>query len=288
MSGVCWQDHYLAPLAIRRMAAWNLAAPILLATSVMGMVLRVDRPDGGRAVLKCLSESGRRFEGAAASVLAAFDGRGAVRLLGSADDAVLIEHCMGGRLSDAPNGSADAVAVPVIIDVLRSLHAVRADPPARIPSLAQRCAALGRGLDQSADPEARALLMHARNISAHLLATSGETRLLHGDIHHGNIMQAARAGGDAWVSIDPQAVTGERAYEVANVFGNPSDRREIVLEPGRPGRLADRFAGELGLDRDRALGWAFAHSCIAAAWDMEDGHDPAPRLETATAIAAFL
>ncbi len=270
------------------MTAWGLTEPVLLAATRMGMVLRVRCPDGAGVVLKCLSETGRREEGAAAAALTAFDGFGAVRVLRSADDALLMEYCTGGPLHEASEGQTDASALPVICDVVKRLHRQTAPPPEGIPALARRCRALSRGLGIADDARTRALLAKAMRLVDDLLEDPREPQLLHGDLHHENILRTRRGGSDIWLAIDPQPMLGDAAYEVANIFGNPLGQTKLVLDPARPARLADCFSGELGLDRTRVLRWAFVHSCISAAWSLEVGDDPTLRLAIADTIAGHL
>lgn len=283
-----WQDSPLAPQARSRMKAWDLTEPVLLATTRMGMVLQVRCPDGAGAVLKCLSRTGRREEGTAAAALAAFDGFGAVRVLQSAGDALLMEYCTGEPLHEAPEGETDAAALPVIRDVVKRLHRRTAPPPQGIPALASRCRALSRGLGIARDTRTRALLARAMRLADELLEDPGEPQLLHGDLHHENILRTRRGGSDIWLAIDPQPMLGDAAYEVANIFGNPLGQTKLVLDPARPARLADRFSGDLGLERTRVLRWAFVHSCISAAWSLEVGDDPSLRLAIADTVAAHL
>lgn len=283
-----WHDSPLAPRIRGCMAAWDLGQPQLIATTRMGAVLRVRCGDGRAAVLKCLSATGLQNEARAAAVLDAFDGQGAARLLAANDVALLIEYCPGPQLDRAPGGISDAVAIPVICAIVKRLHRSAVTPPPDLPDLAQRCAALGRGLRCARDSQARLLLGRAMEISADLLASAPPPRLLHGDLHHENILMARRDGADLWVAIDPQGIMGDPAYEVANIFGNPRDHPDIVLAPGRCARLADHFAAALRYDRSRLLAWAFVHSCISAAWSLEDGDDPAFRLRVADSIAPHL
>jgi streptomycin 6-kinase len=65
--------------------------------------------------------------------------------------------------------------------------------------------------------------------------------------------------------IDPKPLTGEREYSLAPIirsfeFGH--SRAEVV------GRL-DRLSDELGLDRERARGWAVAQT---VAWSFESDY----------------
>ena len=89
--------------------------------------------------------------------------------------------------------------------------------------------------------------------------------LLHGDLHHENIISAVR---DPWLAIDPKGVVGEAEYEVGAFL-----RNRLFLGP-RPERLlarrVDQFVEELGFDRERVLGWSLAQAVLAACWSFED------------------
>ena len=248
----------------------------------MALVLKVTRPDGSPAVLKCLSSVGQSAEGTAPAVLQALGRDGVVEVLRSDEAGHLLEHCAGPQLLHWSGGREDKVAVPVIADVVRRMHSSVRERPEGVPSLAERCLDLDRAVPL-ADDALRAILRQARDVATNLLATE-QPSLLHGDLHHENIMRAERAEGDTWLAIDPQGVWGDPAYEVANVFGNPRDHPEITLEPGRAGSLAAELVGLLSYDPDRLLGWAFVHSCVSAAWSIEDGLDPRYRIAVAEEI----
>lgn len=131
------------------------------------------------------------------------------------------------------------------------------------------------------------MMLKARRMADELLADQ-EPRLLHGDLHHENVLRCDRPGGSTWLAIDPQGVWGDPAYEVANLFGNPRDVPEITLAPNRPARLAWTLSALLGHCPNRMLRWAFVHSCISAAWSIEDAEDPTYRLRVAALIDAEL
>ena len=93
--------------------------------------------------------------------------------------------------------------------------------------------------------------------------------LLHGDLHHWNILRATR---ELWLAIDPKGVVGEPAYEVGALMRN---RLGGVLQGGDPvavvRRRLDILAEALTIDRDRIQGWALAQAILSAWWDIEDG-----------------
>lgn len=253
------------------LAAWGLNAPVLIASTVMADVYRVQRPDGAQAVLKCLTPTGQREESGAADALAAFGGDGAVRLFAARPDALLIEACAPGPLP-----RDDAAAIPILTDVVARLHRSAPHLPGA-PDLTTRCAALAA---HGANP----LIARAQTLGAALLASAPDRRLLHGDLHHDNVLNSDRG----WLAIDPQPVIGERAYDLANLFSNPLDQPDMVLAPQRPRWLAAQLAQALDLDPGRLLAWGFVHACISAAWTMQDGGDPSHRLAVAAAIASCL
>ncbi|MHA1570346.1 MAG: aminoglycoside phosphotransferase family protein, partial [Alphaproteobacteria bacterium] len=104
-----------------------------------------------------------------------------------------------------------------------------------------------------------------------LLASEGEKVPLHGDLHHGNVLDAGPRG---WLAIDPKALLGDRAYDVANLLRNPEPHGALVHNQDRMNRLARFYARRLGLEVQRVLGFAFAHAGLAARWDLEDGDNP--------------
>lgn len=254
--------------------AWELSAPELLAETVMGRIHRVTRGDGSFAVLKVLSAVGQKCEGNAADVLRALGPDAAVEIYEADSEAVLMEHCAGPSLMESPD---DATALPVFADLVRRS---RSAPLAGIETLEERCQALARGSDLAQDERESGLFARGAEVARKLLASAAAPVLLHGDLHHDNVLKAARG----WLMIDPQGLIGERCYEVANIFGNPLRHPELVLDAGRPRRLAQYFARELGFDEERVLAWAFSHNCISAAWLREDGEDPAFRLDVAEMI----
>ena len=112
-----------------------------------------------------------------------------------------------------------------------------------------------------------------------LLASSAGPVLLHGDLHHENILSAAR---QPWLAIDPKGVCGEPAYEVGALLRNPMPR---LLDHPAPARLLarrlDLLAEVLGIDRRRLAAWGYAQAVLSAWWSLEDhgrGWEPALRV----------
>jgi streptomycin 6-kinase len=112
------------------------------------------------------------------------------------------------------------------------------------------------------------LVERAEGIYRELFASAPPPVLLHGDLHHENILSATRA---PYLAIDPKGVAGEPAYEVGPLFYNPQP--EIFHQPNLARvlkRRLDVLAEYLPIDRERLLACAFAHSVLSAAWSVEE------------------
>lgn len=104
-----------------------------------------------------------------------------------------------------------------------------------------------------------------------LLASQAEPVLLHGDLHHHNILRC----GQGWAAIDPQGVIGEPAYETGALMRNPLQR--VLRMPARQlSRRLDLLCELLGHERERLRGWAFSQAVLAACWSHQDGDGDEP------------
>ena len=108
---------------------------------------------------------------------------------------------------------------------------------------------------------------------ARLAASQRRPRLLHGDLHHYNILRDSRRG---WVAIDPKGVIGEIEYELGAGFRNPGQppvyyaAREVVEQRLRI------LSARLDIVPERVLAWAYAQAVLSAIWLVEDGIPVAP------------
>ena len=104
----------------------------------------------------------------------------------------------------------------------------------------------------------------ADRIYTELAASQAEPVLLHGDLHHYNILRA----GERWLAIDPKGLAGEPAFDIGPYLYNRTegvqDLRAHTLR-----RIA-QFSEILGLDRQRLTGWGFALAVLSRLWNFED------------------
>jgi len=202
-----------------------------------------------------------------------FNGHGIVRLLDADPDqgVLLLERLKPGTpLSSLPD---DEQATSIAAQVMRQLwKPAPSEHP--FPTVAKWAAGLRRLREHFAGgcgPFPSALVEVAEARFAELIGSMSEPVLLHGDLHHENILTAER---QPWLALDPKGLVGEPAYEVGALLRNPIPQLLVEPQPERVlARRVYQLAEELGFDRERLLGWGVAQAVLAAWWSYEDhGH----------------
>ena len=94
-----------------------------------------------------------------------------------------------------------------------------------------------------------------------LLADPRDLAVLHGDIHHRNVLDA---GDDRWVAIDPKGLYGERTFDYVNIFRNPEF--EIASDPDRFLTRLHQIKVRAEIDPDRLLSWIAAFCALSIVW----------------------
>jgi streptomycin 6-kinase len=151
--------------------------------------------------------------------------------------------------------------------MMRRLHRPAPDGLV-IEELADRVADFDGYLSRfpGAGPLARDVVEQARELWAELCASAEQRVVLHGDLHHENVLAGER---EAWLAIDPHGVIGDPGYELGAVLYNPFDGDEDVpkLVPAR----VEQFADGLGMPVDRVVAWGFVQAVLSEVWDVEGG-----------------
>jgi streptomycin 6-kinase len=233
------------------------------------------RRDGAALMLKLSHAEEERFGGL---LLVWWDGDGAVRVLDHDGDALLMERAEGSvSLADMARREEDDAASAILCHVAARLHAPRRLPPPALIPLETRFRALFAAAGQGG------LFAETAALASILLANPREIGVLHGDLHHGNVLDAGPRG---FLAIDPKRLHGERGFDFANVFCNPD--AGVALSPGRLARQVGIVAQAAGLERRRLLRWIAAYAGLSAVWHIEDGSDPALALGVAELALAEL
>jgi streptomycin 6-kinase len=229
---------------------------------------------------KTIESDGEALSG---DVLEAFGGRGMVRLCGREPGVLLLERLDPGTpLATVVLNGDDEEATRILARTIAAM--IPGSAPPGVPTAAAWGAAFDWYLASGDCRIPADLVDRARRVYISLCDSQSDVRLLHGDLHHDNILFDTTRG---WVAIDPKGIIGELAYEVGAALRNPHTAPGLYANPAIIERRVDCFTRELHLDRTRVLGWAFSQAVLAAIWTIEDGLGREPR-ETWIALAGTM
>lgn len=221
-------------------------------------------------IVKVVKTAGTEWR--AGELLRLFAGRGLVRVYEYMGGAMLLEQLRpGDLLIELPLRGDDDRATSTLAETIAAMS------PSSCPEWVPTVADWGRSFPSYRDGRDATvpadLVASAERIFFDLCATQRRERLLHGDLHHENVL-FDRARG--WLAIDPKGVRGELEYEIGAALRNPCGRPDLFAHPDVIRRRADLFARTLSIDSARALRWAFAQAVLAAIWQIEDGRPIEP------------
>ncbi len=109
----------------------------------------------------------------------------------------------------------------------------------------------------------------ARGIYEELSVLSKEKFLIHGDLHHENILSAER---EPFLVIDPKGIVGEIGFEISTFLNNHAfwlsddlNLREKIIE------AVFQFSEAFEIEPINLYKWAFAQMVLSIWWTFEDG-----------------
>ena len=95
-----------------------------------------------------------------------------------------------------------------------------------------------------------------------------EAELLHGDLHHMNVLNHA----GRWLITDPQGVLGDPAHECAAMLRNALALIRGNITAGVRRRVA-LLAEITGFEADRIAGWGYAQNVLSCVWSLDSDPD---------------
>ncbi|WEO77536.1 aminoglycoside phosphotransferase family protein [Cryobacterium sp. SO2] len=196
-----------------------------------------------------------------AALLHWWGGRGAAPVLEREDRAILMVRATGPRdLTAMAASGQDAAATEILVRTARDLHN-RPVPTVQDGVVLVPLRDWFRDLLAAAATD-DALLQRAAALAEQLLTatTPADVTVLHGDIHHGNVLDF----GDHWAAIDPKGLIGHRAFDFANILCNPSE--ECALD-----NLEERVAAisrQASLIPQVLANWTVAWCGLSLVWDQ--------------------
>lgn len=272
--GQQWLKHL--PILIEKLTAqWQLEFlhPLPnLTYSFVSLVLL----NGRRAILKLAPRNGNILT--EIKWLTCMEkGVPSVLLMSENDHAFVMEYLEPGiSLKKLVIERKDDQATKIICDVIKNLQAQHRSGCVfkHISEFAKDFEILNHNFDAK-------LLSQAKSWFNQLTSQRHDDVVLHGDLHHDNILSA----DTTWKAIDPHGYMGDPVAEVGAMFKNPLDcyPNHLPLQ-----RIIERrlniMIDELPFDKQKIRAWAFCLTVLSAAWYFED-HQQVSDLVTQVAIA---
>ena len=198
-------------------------------------------------------------------------------------EAVLLEQATGqASLSEMARSGRDDEATAILCDTAARLHAPRPNKPR--PHGLIPLARVFAELEPAAATHGGILSRSLRTAGA-LLGDPRDETVLHGDLHHDNVLDFGARG---WLAIDPKFIVGERAFDFANIFTNPDladPTHPVATLPGRFETRLEQVARHAKVERERLLRWILAWTGLSAAWFLGDD-DPLAGIDLTVAELA--
>lgn len=203
-------------------------------------------------------------------------GQGAARLLAHDETALLLEQAIpGSELAELVRAGRDDEATRQMGHIIEKLcgEAKVGQPTGQpIPAGFKTVEALGNAFERNSRALLTAkipaeMLDRASHLYRELCESQGPRRLLHGDLHHYNVLLDTNRG---WQVIDPKGVVGEMAYETGAMLRNPVELPQFYPDTPVLKNRVEILCRMLGLPEERVLGWCFSQAILSAVWSIED------------------
>jgi streptomycin 6-kinase len=206
----------------------------------------------------------------AGRVAQALEDHGGAIVLECADGAVLLERILPGRaLTELAVSGHDQQATEILVSLIdRMSHAT---PPDSCKHAEEWATGFDRYLQSGASDIPTKLVTHARETYLSLCKSQRRRRLLHGDLHHANVLLDDKRG---WLAIDPKGVVGETEFEIGVALRNPVEHPELFASRDAIEKRMEGFVTALDLDYERTRQWAFSQAVLSAIWAWEDASPP--------------
>ncbi|WP_391209395.1 aminoglycoside phosphotransferase family protein [Psychrobacillus sp. L4] len=264
--GIEWLNS-LESIITTYLEKWNLRSDGPVDNLSYNYVLKVIDEKGSRAILK-LGVANYDFANEIRT-LRAYNGKGCVKLIkaDSENGVMLLEHLQPGTMLTEVE---EQLAVKTFAHVWTAIRKT-VEENADHPSIADWMKAFDRYQDKyqtNEGPIPNHFVFLARTYFVEIANSTESNDLLHGDLHHENILYSTNYG---WLAIDPKGVIGDKYFDFISFLTNQ------LFNKLNPRQLLEKrvtlLCEELQLNKERLIKAAVAMSTLYACWGVED-NDP--------------
>ena len=209
------------------------------------------------------------------SCLKAFAKHAVAKVIADDTNMIIMQRAVPGSTLKDHFPDNDIDATKILCASIKELHKASIPESHNFYHLSE----LFKTLDQKLDiPDE--ILTKAKHLRDDLLKSTTKEVLLHGDLHHDNILKNGDRpvdrsfGASGWLVIDPKGFIGDPAFEPAAYLCNPIPE---LLQENQPREIIENriniCSAELDIDSRRIADWLYAKSVLCWAWSLEDNLD---------------
>ena len=253
----------LPALLAEALSTWDLTLAEPMPLSI-NYVTAARRADGQPVVLK-IGVPHRELTSEICA-LRIFDGQGCARLLAVKEEKgmFLLERLLPGRmLAELPD---DELRTQLACDLAQRIQrpAPAGLPLIHLEDLFAGLAGVRKQFGGTSGPFPSALFERVEALIPELFQTSAPPVLMHGDLHHFNILSS----GPDWLAIDPKGIIGPPELECGPLLINPYPDFAYLPDALRQtGRRIAILSERLGYPRQRIRDWGICFAVLSAWWN---------------------
>lgn len=163
--------------------------------------------------------------------------------------------------------------------------AVPAEAAAAIPAYAERMDKAFRRAraEQKVGRRMLGYMEAAERVLADLQAPERPQMLLHGDLHHWNILRDSVRESGGWKAIDPQGVMGPACLESARFIDNYIDIDSLTDKRAALDEAVTVFAAQFGESKETIAACVLVLRVLSTCWTFEEANPEQEQLEAGIA-----
>lgn len=186
---------------------------------------------------------------------------GAITLLYYNKNMMIMEQAQPGiTLKEMfPNNDKDATII--CCSLIKKLHTAKIRKNHNFKSIKELLKVLDKDLTIPKD-----ILLKARSLRDNLLITTTQEVLLHGDLHHENILKH----NNEWIAIDPKGFIGDPAFDIAGYLYNPIPKLPEHNNAQKIIKDRIKLCSELlSIPEQKIYNWMYVKVVLCWAWTLE-------------------
>ena len=212
------------------------------------------------------------------------NGNSVIKLLEFNKNAILIEYVNEAQeLKILTQNNNDSQATKIFCQILTKLHKIKIAKK-KLPHISTLQQNYNRYLQSNNQIIPHNEIENAKIIFDNLIKDQKKDVLIHGDLHHENILYDKKKG---WIVIDPKGYIGESEFEFGAYMRNPTN----IWEINNPEFIISnriQIFNEYNFDTERIIKWSYVQAILSAIWYIEDNLSPNNMLNFARIIKQFI